>query len=141
MQTFLPFADFRKSADILDPVRRRNQRRECKTIYNALITGGGWSSHPATKMWRGYEGALLRYSIAVCDSIISAGWKDNTRQFFVSELSHFATKNEMPHWLGNECFHMSHQSNLVRKDSAYYSRYFDVGPFLPYIWPGGKDAS
>lgn len=43
-------------------------------------------------------------------------------------------------WLGNEFFHESHQSNLLRKDYAYYSQFnWNVPDDLPYIWPkGGK---
>jgi len=42
----------------------------------------------------------------------------------------------MPRWLGRADFHLSHKSNLVRKDEGYYGRIFgDIPNNLPYIWP------
>lgn len=43
---------------------------------------------------------------------------------------------EYPSWFGNEEFHASHRSNLLRKDSIFYSQYYwDESSDLPYIWP------
>ena len=43
---------------------------------------------------------------------------------------------EYPKWLGNNKFHRSHKSNLVRKNSEYYSKKFKGVPNdLPYVWP------
>ena len=42
----------------------------------------------------------------------------------------------MPPWLGDDAFHRSHQSNLVRKLPEHYGDLFpDVPDDLPYIWP------
>jgi len=41
-----------------------------------------------------------------------------------------------PEWLGREDLHMSHRSNLIRKDAAYYGITFAGTPLnLPYVWP------
>ena len=41
----------------------------------------------------------------------------------------------MPYWLGNEKLHLSHQSNLMRKDPVYYGQFdWQVPDNLPYIW-------
>jgi hypothetical protein len=60
-----------------------------------------------------------------------------------------------PPWFGDEAFHRSHQSNLLRKartmtDDAmeilqmsrdYYDPHFPGVPDdLPYVWPVAKDA-
>jgi hypothetical protein len=46
-----------------------------------------------------------------------------------------------PPWLGNESFHASHRSNLLRKDFDYYSQFKWTEPTtLPYIWPS-KDLT
>ena len=38
--------------------------------------------------------------------------------------------------MGAKAFHLSHQSNLVRKDATFYGPLFpDVGPDLEYVWP------
>ena len=42
----------------------------------------------------------------------------------------------LPPWLGDPALHRSHQSNLVRKDPAFYKERFpDVPDDLPYVWP------
>ena len=47
-------------------------------------------------------------------------------------------KIEFPSWLGNEEFHRSHRSNLLRKNFEFYNKYFDEQPNLPYIWAEEK---
>ena len=42
MQTFLPYADYTRTAKCLDRQRLGKQRVECKQILNALENGGGW---------------------------------------------------------------------------------------------------
>lgn len=41
--------------------------------------------------------------------------------------------DSMPPWLGLHSYHLSHQSNLVRKDPSYYN--FPVDPDMEYVWP------
>jgi hypothetical protein len=42
----------------------------------------------------------------------------------------------MPSWIGDRNFHISHQSNLVRKDPEFYRPLFPTVPDnLEYIWP------
>jgi hypothetical protein len=41
----------------------------------------------------------------------------------------------LPPWFGEEEFHKSHRSNLLRKDYEYYSQYFDEPSNLEYLWP------
>jgi hypothetical protein len=142
MQTFLPFPDFEESAYYIDPRRLGKQRVENLQIMSALLTGKGWVNHPATNMWRGHEFSLLMYQKAVCEE-----WTHNLDHedtcltktahlyFTHADLSPLADHSDPP-WLGDEAFHLSHQSNLVRKDPAYYRKYFpDVPDNLPYIWP------
>ena len=52
----------------------------------------------------------------------------------VAELTQDLPPGEPPWWLGNEDFHRSHQSNLLRKDPVHYA-IFDVPDDLPYLWP------
>lgn len=41
-----------------------------------------------------------------------------------------------PKWLGNDKFHASHRSNLLRKKPEYYSSFgWKESDNLPYIWP------
>jgi hypothetical protein len=40
-----------------------------------------------------------------------------------------------PSWFGNQKFHDSHKSNLLKKDFEFYSKYrWQVDPANPYVW-------
>lgn len=134
MQTFLPYADFEKSAKCLDMRRLGKQRVECLQILTALKTPEyGWQNHPAVKMWRGYTGALICYSRAICYEWRSRGYKDTC----LEKINNLGLPfGEMPKFIGDEKFHASHRSNLLRKNSAWYSKFHWFEPAdLPYIWP------
>jgi hypothetical protein len=145
MQTFLPYSSFEESAKSLDRMRLGKQRVECKQLLQALQTGPvvitvtgqkktPWYNHPATKMWAGYEGALIDYAIQVCLEWRSRGYKDSLLPFFQSQRVNYITNS--PRWLGDESFHNSHKSNLLRKNSEHYSKNnWNVPSDLPYIWP------
>lgn len=135
MQTFLPYSDFALSAEVLDYRRLGKQRVECKQLLNVILfpeTAKGWKNHPAAKMWRGYSGALASYGLVVCEEWIKRGYKDTLRDFFLE----FKLEYIAPYWLGDEDFHSSHRSNLLRKDPTFYEKFGWKEPDdLPYIWP------
>lgn len=135
MQTFLPYADFIKSARVLDRQRLGKQRVEVLQLLRALRgETKGWVNHPAAKMWRGAEQWLAGYGVACCDEWTSRGYKDTCRDKIVS-LS-YGFFQEPPAWFGDEAFHRSHQSNLVRKLPEHYGHLFPgVLADLPYVWP------
>lgn len=202
MQTFLPYADFRASAHVLDRQRLGKQRVETLQIMQALLgikldntqkiveTGTmrfyydadgfevdesvavepgrehlytsrveatrklvdtephewtikpldkpGWVNHPATKMWRGYEWALLKYQKACVDEWLDRGYKDTcfekTFALYFADINR-RSDEKMPPWLGSKAFHLSHKSNLVRKNPEYYGPIFQVRDDLEYVWP------
>jgi hypothetical protein len=46
---------------------------------------------------------------------------------------------QYPPWLGDEAFHASHRSNLLRKNPEWYGQFGWTEPDdLPYVWPVGK---
>jgi hypothetical protein len=144
IQTFLPYAEFVTSAQVLDYRRLGKQRVETLQILNTLLgISKGWSNHPAVKMWSGHESLLIDYGVAMCDDWIGRGYKDTCRDKIVA-LTELAVDKERatnpgerePLWLGNTALHISHQSNLIRKDPIYYSPIFvGVPSDLPYEWP------
>ena len=97
-----------------------------------------WYNHPATQMWKGYEYNLVQYSLCICDVWIHRGFKDTLYDYFCKQLELLEdmnySKDDMP--LGGiPSFHESHQSNLVRKDSTHYRKYFpSISSNLPYKW-------
>lgn len=125
---------------MLDDKRLGKQRVETLQIMKALVDGEGWTHHPATKMWRGYEYSLLNYQYAICyEWHIFRGFADTclrkTIDIFYSK-DYLMDNKADPFWLGDEAFHAAHRSNLLRKDPEFYGRIFDdVGPDLEYIWP------
>jgi hypothetical protein len=144
MQTFLPYASFWSSAKVLDYRRLGKQRVECKQILKALgvsldppTSKRGWSSHPATLMWKGCEKSLCRYAITICEEWIKRGYNDTLLPQFQAMVARFEGQAYIaPDWLGDPAFHASHRSNLLRKDFTFYSQYgWTEPPTLEYIWP------
>lgn len=134
MQTFLPYPGFTDTARVLDYKRLGKQRVETWQIIRAL--GGhtkGWVNHPATRMWRGHTDALALYGTAICIEWVRRGYKDTLLPRFMElRREDFV----MPPWLGHSDFHLSHRSNLIRKDPEHYRKYWPGVPEnLPYIWP------
>lgn len=144
MQTFLPYSNFSESAKVLDRMRLGKQRVETYQILKTLLTetkSNAWKNHPAVKMWKGYELALLRYQEAICKEWTSRGYRDTclekSRDVYFSTGRH--ESNEMPPWLGDEKFHASHRSNLLRKNFEHYSQFKWSEPdTLDYVWPSNE---
>ena len=138
MQTFLPYENFHDTAAALDWRRLGKQRVEAKQVLLTIDRGDeakGWRNHPAVNMWRGYEPALAMYGAAICSEWISRGYNDTQLPWFLERVP-ANKKIILPPWLGDEDFHMSHRSNLLRKDYDYYSQIWpDVPADLEYVWP------
>jgi len=139
MQTFLPSPIFSVSAELLDHKRLGKQRLENLQIMTALIRVKGYIHHPVVHQWAGYEWALLDYQHAICSEWIKRGYQDagtvwKTFDLFKGLPSR--NPNLIPPWLGRHDIHLSHQSNLVRKDPEFYGPKFPGVPDnLPYIYP------
>ncbi len=131
MQTFLPYPDFLKTAQVLDYRRLGRQRVEAYQILRTLSgISDGWSNHPAVRMWSGYELALSAYMNSMIREWSRRGYKN--RMFLVELSEHYPC----PPWLGDPEFHAAHRSNLLRKDPDYYRKYWPREPDdLPYVWP------
>jgi hypothetical protein len=150
MQTFLPYESFARSAMCLDRQRLGKQRVEVLQILRTLAgQKDGWRNHPAVRMWRGYEGSLIRYGGQVCKEWTDRGYADTCWDkilAFVDDpfpayerhptiLGRLLPSAEPP-WLGDRGFHLSHRSNLVRKLPEHYGPIFPGVPDdLPYVWP------
>lgn len=133
---------FEKNAHVLDRQRLCKQRVEVLQIHNALTgQSKGWTNHPATRMWRGYEPSLLRYGIAMCHQWISRGYKDSLMPEFVLRLNEYRglghpTLNVHPSWLYRQDVLDSHRSNLIRKLPEHYGPVWPrLSDDLPYVWP------
>jgi hypothetical protein len=136
MQTFLPYESFSASATVLDRQRLGKQRVENLQILKALLDPEyGWQNHPAVKMWRGYESALIEYQRAICAKWTNRGYRDSCLE---KSLALGITGDVvLPPWLGNEQLHLSHRSNLLRKDPGFYGPKFEnsLRQDVEYYWP------
>jgi Pyrimidine dimer DNA glycosylase len=150
VQTFLPYRDFARSAQVLDQARLGKQRVETLQVLRALeLPEYGWHSHPVVTMWRGRTPALVAYGLACVRAWRALGHADSTEELigeFAPDVVG-ATQEELgdagllPSWLGDGALHLSHRSSLVRKDPAHYRPVFgDVPDDLPYVWPPADDV-
>jgi hypothetical protein len=153
VQTFLPYADFERSARTLDLRRLGKQRVETIQVVRALTRPGyGWANHPAVLMWKGFEEALGRYGFTCCEVWTELGFGDTCALTIATDLSaagvctvrtqsQLAAARALPTWLGDEAMHRSHQSALLRKDPQHYRPLFPGTPDdLPYVWPVRSQA-
>lgn len=130
MQTFLPYKNFKKSAQALDSKRLNKQVLECYQILKVLSNKdpfAGWRNHPAVKMWRGHEQSLWDYTFAMVAEASSRGIKVDKN---VANLT--ALRKQLGHEWGvglpswysdNEAMvrvTTTHRANLYNKDSIYY---------------------
>lgn len=149
MQTFLPYPNFEASVATLDMKRLGKQHVETFQILKALKQDqgglhGGWARHPASRMWEGFELALLEYQQATVDEWVNVrGYKDtclakSLALFTSEELQDYLLGNyDKPEWFGNADFHAAHRSNLVRKFPEHYKLVFgNIADDLEYVWPG-----
>jgi hypothetical protein len=153
VQTFVPYADFARTATVLDTKRLGKQRVEVIQIVRALtVPGYAWSSHPAVLMWKGYEEALGRYGLAMCEEWRRRGFGDTCAETIAADLAtagvdrlrsypELAEAGALPAWLFDESVQGSHRSALVRKDPGHYRSAFpDADPDVPYVWPVRSEA-
>jgi len=138
MQTFLPYPNFDRSAQVLDMRRLGKQRVEVLQILMTLLTGReAWSNHPAVKMWKGHEAALARYGLVICLEWRDRGFKDTCYDKIFSLSSDIRRPGTvvLPSWLTDD-FCRAHQSNLIRKMPEHYRPLWpDVPDDLEYVWP------
>ena len=137
MQTFLPYASFKKSVQVLDYRRLGKQRVEGMQILNVLLNVSdkkGWKNHPAVLMWKGHENALKLYVNTCINEWVARGYNNSMKLYVVKEPVIY------PSWFKFEKFHSAHRSNLLRKDVAYYSQFKWLEPAdMPYYWPSKKE--
>ena len=126
--TFLPYVSFEESLSVLDNQRLGKQRVEAgqiikaiQNMYNGESTGRGYINHPATRMWIGYEDALVHYYNLCLDEWERRGYNNTMERI---EIHIDPSDIEMPWYIGWDHFHKSHQASLLRKHPAYYKDKF-----------------
>ena len=137
MNTFLPYPNFVASARCLDSRRLGKQRVEGRQIQTALQKVGGWSNHPATKMWSGCIEALMLYTDCCIREWTRRGYENNM-PLMLDIRAPYVLKLRMPNWLGDDKFHSSHRAALLHKEEEWYCQFgWSEEPVLDYFWPKG----
>jgi hypothetical protein len=136
MQTFLPYADFNKSAEVLDNRRLNKQILEGYQILKVLGNPdprAGWRNHPAVKMWRGHEFSLFGYVMTMVDEAKTRGIKTdkNEENLWNLHADRFPDWGMgAPEWWGDEDkmsrIVTTHKANLYKKDPLYYYDFIDA---------------
>ena len=144
MQTFLPFADFRHSAEVLDSKRLGKQIIEARQIYRTLNrTTGGWRNHPAVRMWRGHQPALVMYTERMNNEWHDRYGRDHRAFINLIDIDVNGQVRAdsivgvvMPEWLGDDRLHGSHRAALLAKKPEHYEQFGWVDEAkLDYWWP------
>ena len=142
MQTFLPYSSFYETAKVLDRQRLGKQRVETMQILKTLLgETEGWSNHPTTLMWEGYEPRLAVYGLYMCSEWRYRGYEDSLFPWFEEQrlsLIRQGVSTVDPPWMGDEDFHMSHRMKLLWKMPEHYQPIFGLA--VPeeepeYVWP------
>jgi len=124
MQTFLPYPDYEKSAQVLDWRRLGKQRVEAMQILNALRGSTGWSKHPATLMWKGHEPQLALYGLVICSEWRKRGYQDTLYPWFFEQYEpQLILSASRPDWFGIDAIHASHRGRLLKKDPEWYGQF------------------
>ncbi len=140
MQTFLPYSDIKESLKSLDNKRLGKQRVETSQIIKAILGRPkldgtpykGWVNHPCCVMWRNHVPLLKLYLNISIDEWVKRGFKNTMEKEIIDEPITY------PEWWGDDRFHNSHKSNLLKKDFDFYSKYnWRVSPTNPYVWVDG----
>jgi Pyrimidine dimer DNA glycosylase len=125
---------------VFDRARLGKQRVETYQILRTLLGySKGWANHPCVRQWKGYEWQLYIYGLNICQEWRNRGYKDTVRDKMMDMMNKYPAlyhPNRIPPWLGDEKYHKSHRSNLLRKDPVWYGQWGWKEPNnLSYVWP------
>lgn len=127
MQTFLPFESIPMSIAILDRQRLGKQRVEAMQILKSLENPlYGYRHHPVKLLWRNHIDALKLYHNICLEQWESRGYVNNMMYYDLPDaimLPKFSPQ-----------LHMSHASNLLRKNYKYYSQFVHCADDMEYVW-------
>jgi hypothetical protein len=103
---------------------------------------GGWPNHPASKMWQGHFYHLGLYLLEGIKVLAERGkYYGEIEAKIRAEMEKHNHNQTAPHWVGNEQFHSSHRSNLLRKNPVWYGQFgWTESPDMEYIWPTKQES-
>jgi hypothetical protein len=165
MQTFLPFADYRECAHVLDRARLGKQRVECRQLVLLNVQGPTvsrdpetgrplwwifdaaleyphastpWYNHPVARLWRGFEVELCFYGMAMCIEWVNRGYEDAQFSFFAETADRLLGAGFMrarPSWHCEKAYSF-HRGVLLGKAPEHYGKFgWTEVPLIGAKWP------
>jgi hypothetical protein len=140
MQTFITDTpEWAWGVDFLDQKRLVKQLLECRQIMAALAgETKGWVNHPATKMWRGKEAQLFKYSLEVAKEMANRGYeyRNNLRNidylFYKNVDLGGDVDGRFSEYDLNRIIY-THRGRLYEKDPEYYLHWYPYADFKKYV--------
>lgn len=149
MQTFVTRRSWGQTAQDLDVRRCGYQRVEALQILEALtgLREDIPATHPALRMWAGYELALAVYGMQFClEWYLHRGYHDKMFYGFYDISQDLKREDrelafELPPWSRDTDLMRSHRSNLLRRNPRHYQGMWQQCPEnWPYLWPFIDDS-
>lgn len=160
-KTLHPYEDFDACARILDS-KRLGQTRKNNIVLMRFLRDGTYIGQPSVEMWRPHAYWLMRYAVAIIAEWNRRGFKQgaawsHTIEIFSELPISMQQSSVRPEWLSRPDLHLSHQSNLIRREMleeekciaagktppSYINHYRDAFPGVPpnleYVWPTMKN--
>ncbi len=145
IRTWLPSSTFATSATVLHDDEVYRVRQHALFILEVLAGHNQHMRHnPSVTMWRGSELMLVSYGVTMCREWRTRGHDDKLEQRIYAFGQEALDQNvftpeangNKPWWLGNDGFHLSHQSNLIALRPDFYKKVWpDVPADLPMVMP------
>ena len=131
MQVFMSEYTFEDSAKVLDNKRLVKQLLEGRQILAALAgQTKGWRSHPATKMFEGYELALYGYLYCIAKEMDARGYKYENNWNEIVRLRDYFDREDgysnPPWFVDRATLHSvvtTHRRSLYNKAPELYPQY------------------
>ena len=135
MQLYLPYPDFEKSVQCLTTNHLNRVRTNCQLMAKAFLEPSRWCYHPSFKAWKPYYKAFQYYHDCVVKEWIGRGFNTKAVLFGAPKPE----RKDMPWFIGNDRYHSSMRSNLIRLNFTYKERceWVEDGK-QPYLWPNNN---
>jgi Pyrimidine dimer DNA glycosylase len=133
MQTYLPYPDFVKSAEVLDTKRLGKQIKDCVTILDTLheVSDLHLYNNPLVRMWKFYEYRLSQFGLTCCQEWYERNEIDHELLPKIHQHETWAEgeTTEYPIWWGDVDLHLQYRRLLIGENSGFYQ------PMWPRLKP------
>jgi hypothetical protein len=157
MRIYTPYNSVKLNAAVLDEKTLGGQCNSSITILETLRgRSKGWQWHPGVTMWQGYEDLLVDHAVGFIKTWTAPPmnhpdlWTPKLAKLGYFRQIDLLTKTryvrmpkqslDMPWWWGNQMFHMSNQSALLRIEPDWYDKFLVVPNDICDWWPLAEEG-